>query len=63
MARSVSTASAVLPREKSHTVSRMRTRGSPSEATSSRVPSSDRPTFTITSSHTSSSERMAGRIG
>jgi len=63
MARSVSRASTLEPREKSHTVSRIRTRGSPIPATRSRVASSDFPTFTTTSSQISRIERIAGTIG
>src|SRR5256885_6082754 len=48
---------------KSHSLSMMRTRGSPTAATRSRVSSSDLPTFTTTSSHTSSTDRMAGTMG
>src|ERR1041384_1151132 len=48
---------------KSHSVSRIRTRGSAIEATRSRVSSSDFPTFTTTSSHTASTERIAGTMG
>src|SRR6266550_4632455 len=48
---------------KSHSVSRMRTRGSAIEATRSRVSSSDFPTFTTTSSHTARTDRIAGTIG
>src|SRR5437773_2185237 len=63
MARSVSWASTPEPREKSHTVSMTRTRGSPSPATRSRVPSGDRPTFTTTSSQIARIERRAGTMG
>src|ERR1700730_18257414 len=49
--------------EKSHSVSRMRTRGSSIEATRSRVASSDLPTLTTTSSQTSRTDRIAGTIG
>src|SRR5579859_4373971 len=48
---------------KSQMVSRMRTRGSLTDATRSRVSSSDLPTFTTTSSHTSRTDRIAGTIG
>src|SRR5438046_5468868 len=48
---------------KSHSVSRMRTRGSATDATRSRVSSADLPTLTTTSSHTSSTDRIAGTIG
>src|SRR2546426_167801 len=41
----------------------MRTRGSAIDATRSRVSSSDRPTLTTTSSHTSSTDCIAGTIG
>src|SRR2546425_7569743 len=49
--------------EKSHSLSRILTRGSAIAATTSRVSSSERPTLTTTSSHTSSTERIAGTIG
>ena len=48
---------------KSHSVSRMRTRGSRMDATRSRVSSSDLPTLTMTSSQTSSIDSIAGTIG
>src|SRR5882762_2211166 len=48
---------------KSHSVSRIRMRGSRIDVTRSRVSSSDFPTFTTTSSHTSRTERIAGTIG
>src|SRR5256884_4332164 len=48
---------------KSHSVSRMRTRGSRMDATRSRVSSSDLPTLTTTSSQTSSIDSIAGTIG
>src|SRR5205809_1442116 len=48
---------------KSHSVSRMRTRGSATDATRSRVSSFDLPTLTTTSSHTASTDRIAGTIG
>src|SRR5215472_13717754 len=48
---------------KSQTVSRMRIRGSPMDVTRSRVSSSDLPTLTTTSSHTASTDWMAGMIG
>ncbi len=63
IARLVSNESVPPPREKSHTLSRMRTRGSPIPATRSRVSSSERPTLTTTSSQMSRIERMAGTIG
>src|SRR2546423_14451049 len=44
-------------------VSMMRTLGSPSPATRSRVSSSDFPTLTTTSSHRPRIDRMAGTIG
>src|SRR5436309_900129 len=48
---------------KSHAVSRIRTRGSATDATRSRVSSSDLPTLTTTSSHTASTDLIAGTIG
>src|SRR6266480_3033496 len=63
IARCVSIESITFFLVKSHTVSRMRTRGSSTEATRSRVSSSDFPTFTTTSSQTSSTERIAGTMG
>src|SRR3954463_3569849 len=63
MARCVSIEIIVLRFERSQTVSRMRTRGSLIEATRSRVSSSDFPTLTTTSSHTSSTDRIAGTMG
>jgi hypothetical protein len=63
MARCVSIDSTTLRLLRSQSLSMMRTRGSAIPATRSRVPSSDRPTFTTTSSHTSSTDRMAGTIG
>src|SRR5919108_1770023 len=63
MARCVSSESIRFFLVKSHSLSRMRTRGSRTEATRSRVSSSDVPTFTTTSSHTSSTDRIAGTIG
>src|SRR6266545_6510033 len=48
---------------KSHSVSRIRTRGSCTDATRSRVASSDFPTLTTTSSQTSRIDRIAGTIG
>src|SRR5213075_3498017 len=63
IARCVSIESMMFCLVKSHTVSRMRTRGSAMDATRSRVSSSDLPTFTTTSSHTSSTDRIAGTIG
>src|SRR5882762_11055896 len=63
IARCVSLEIMRLPLLKSHAVSRMRTRGSSIEATRSRVSSSDFPTLTTTSSHTSSTERIAGTMG
>src|SRR3954470_6991639 len=63
MARCVSIEIIVLRFERSHTVSRMRTRGSLIDATRSRVSSSDLPTLTTTSSHTSSTDWIAGTIG
>src|SRR5213075_3178500 len=63
IARCVSAEIIRLPIEKSHTASRMRTRGSSTDATRSRVSSSDFPTFTTTSSHTSSTDRIAGTMG
>src|SRR6267378_4122567 len=48
---------------KSHSVSRIRMRGSRIDVTRSRVSSSDFPTFTTTSSHTSRTERIAGTMG
>src|SRR2546423_14098863 len=47
----------------SQTLSMMRTRGSSIPVTRSRVASSDFPTFTTTSSHTASTERIAGTMG
>src|SRR6266496_6465104 len=41
----------------------MRMRGSPIDATRSRVSSSDLPTFTTTSSHTSRTDRIAATMG
>src|SRR5512145_1397543 len=63
IARCVSMDSMMFFLVKSHSVSSMRTRGSSIEATRSRVSSSDLPTLTTTSSHTSNTERMAGMIG
>src|SRR6266480_2247067 len=63
IARCVSLEIIRLPLLKSHTVSRMRTRGTSIAATRSRVSSSDCPTLTTTSSHTSSTERIAGTMG
>jgi hypothetical protein len=63
MARCVSIESITFFFVKSQTLSRMRTRGSRTDATRSRVSSSDAPTLTTTSSHTSSSERIAGTMG
>src|SRR5213083_3229435 len=63
MARCVSMDSMALFLVKSHSASRIRTRGSFTDATRSRVSSSDLPTLTTTSSHTSSTDRIAGRIG
>src|SRR5216683_5836107 len=48
---------------RSHSLSMMRTRESPIPATTARVPSSDFPTLTTTSSQTWSTDRMAGTIG
>src|SRR5882762_4500881 len=48
---------------KSHSVSRIRMRGSRIDVTRSRVSSSDFPTFTTTSSHTARTERIAGTMG
>src|SRR5437867_963804 len=48
---------------KSHSLSRMRTRGSSIDATRSRVSSSDFPTFTTTSSHSSRTDVTAGTMG
>ncbi len=55
--------STVLRRLMSHSVSRIRIRGSAMERTSSRVSSSDRPTFTTTSSHTGRIDRMLASTG
>src|SRR6266702_1365004 len=63
IARCVSIESMMFFLVKSHSVSRMRTRGSPIDATRSRVSSSDFPTFTTTSSQTARTERIAGTIG
>src|SRR6266581_4088545 len=63
MARCVSMDSMMFFLVKSHSVSRMRTRGSLTEATRSRVSSSDLPTLTTTSSQTSSTDWIAGTIG
>ena len=63
MALSVSIESISFFFVKSHSLSRILTRGSAIAATTSRVPSSERPTLTTTSSHTSSTERIAGTIG
>src|SRR5256885_15563393 len=63
IARCVSIESITFFLVKSHTVSRMRTRGSSTEATRSRVSSSDFPTFTTTSSQTSRTDRIAGTMG
>src|SRR5438045_1540597 len=63
MARCVSIEIIVLRFERAQMVSRMRTRGSSIEATRSRVSSSDLPTLTTTSSHTSSTDRIAGTMG
>src|SRR3989441_10547613 len=63
MARCVSMDSMMFFLVKSHSVSRIRTRGSLIDATRSRVSSSDFPTLTTTSSQTSSTDRIAGTIG
>src|SRR5690242_10879313 len=63
MARRVSIPSISFFLVKSQTVSRIRIRGSPMDVTRSRVSSSDLPTFTTTSSHTASTDWMAGMIG
>src|SRR5262245_63418703 len=63
IARCVSIDSMMFFLVKSHSVSRMRTRRSSIEATRSRVSSSDLPTLTTTSSHTSNTEWIAGMIG
>src|SRR5438477_8857459 len=63
IARCVSSASVSSPLLMSHTLSTMRTRGSSIPATTSRVASSDFPTFTTTSSHTSSTERTVATMG
>src|SRR6266576_4682336 len=63
IARCVSMESMMFCLVKSHSVSRIRTRGSAIDATRSRVSSSDLPTLTTTSSHTSSTDRIAGTIG
>src|SRR5438552_17337855 len=63
IARCVSSASVSSPLLMSHTLSTIRTRGSSIPATTSRVASSDFPTFTTTSSQTSSAERTVGTIG
>src|SRR5205809_7168619 len=63
MARCVSMESMMFCLVKSHSVSRIRTRGSAIDATRSRVSSSDLPTLTTTSSHTSSTDRIAGWTG
>src|SRR5262249_18426657 len=63
MARCVSIEIMVLRLVRSHSLSRMRTRGSLMDATRSRVSSSDLPTFTTTSSQTSSTEWIAGTMG
>src|SRR6266550_8370887 len=63
MARWVSIESMKLRFVKSHSVSRMRIRGSPIEVTRSRVSSSDLPTLTTTSSHTSRTDWIAATMG
>src|SRR5437660_8203873 len=63
MARCVSMDNMMFFLVKSHSVSRMRTRGSRMDATRSRVSSSDLPTLTTTSSQTSSIDSIAGTIG
>src|SRR2546428_3866699 len=63
MARCVSMDSMMFFLVKSHSVSRIRTRGSLIDATRSRVSSSDLPTLTTTSSQTSSTDSIAGTIG
>src|SRR5437660_8211387 len=63
MARCVSMDNMMFFLVKSHSVSRMRTRGSWMDATRSRVSSSDLPTLTTTSSQTSSIDAIAGTIG
>src|SRR6266545_8219925 len=63
IARCVSMDSMMFLLVKSHAESTMRTRGSRTDATRSRVSSSDFPTFATTSSHTSSTDRIAGTIG
>src|SRR6266699_5902449 len=63
IARCVSIESMMFFLVKSHSVSMIRTRGSPIDATRSRVSSSDFPTFTTTSSQTARTERIAGTIG
>src|SRR5258705_8109452 len=63
IARCVSIESMMFFLVKSHSVSRLRNRGSTIDATRSRVSSSDFPTLTTTSSHTASTERIAGTIG
>src|SRR5882762_1836673 len=50
-------------RRRSHSLSMTRTRESPIPVTTSRVPSSDFPTLTTTSSQTWSTDRIAGTIG
>src|ERR1041385_2485046 len=63
IARCVSMESMMFFLVKSHSVSRILTLGSRTDATRSRVSSSDFPTLTTTSSQTSSTERIAGTIG
>src|SRR4051812_27573194 len=63
IARCVSMESMTFFFVKSHSVSRMRTRGSRTDVTRSRVASSDLPTLTMTSSQTSNTELIAATIG
>src|SRR6266550_3145343 len=63
IARCVSMESMMFFLVKSHSVSRIRMRGSRIDVTRSRVSSSDFPTLTTTSSHTSRTERIAGTMG
>ncbi len=63
IARRVSCPSTVLRRDMSHSISTMRIFGSLIDRTSSSVSSSERPTLTITSSHTGRIDRMLASTG